>query len=125
MAARSVSRIYDEAFRPLGIKGTQFSLLIAIKQAGPRSISFLADKLAMERTTLTRNVRVLENRGLVEVAAEGYRRSRELSLTREGEALLEKALPVWRATQEQVIARLGAEDWDKAGALLDRLAALG
>ena len=122
MAARKVTRAYDEALRPLGLKVTQFSLLIAIRKGAPESISQLAEILALERTTLTRNLRVLEKEGLVEIGPEGYRRARALGLTTAGEAKLKEALPLWRAAQDRFVKRIGKRRWSEAKALLDELA---
>ena len=121
MAARKVTRAYDEALRPLGLKVTQFTLLIAIKQGAPDSISQLAEMLALERTTLTRNLQLLEKEGLVDVEPEGYRRARSMSLTKKGEAKLKKALPIWRTTQNRIVARLGKDRWNEAKILLGDL----
>ena len=121
MAARSVTRIYDEAMRPVGLKITQFTLLVAIKMGAPESISQLADHLAMERTTLTRNLQLLEREGLVEVGPEGYRRARSMRLTKTGEAKLKKALPIWQATQDRMVAALGKDRWTDARRHLEEL----
>lgn len=122
MAARRVTRAYDGALRPVGLKVTQFTLLVAIKQGAPESISQLAEMLALERTTLTRNLRILEKEGLVDVEPEGYRRARSLSLTRSGEAKLKDALPLWRATQNRFVKRIGKRRWTETKSLLDELA---
>ena len=121
MAARSVTRLYDEALRPCGLRITQFSLLVAIKVGAPRSISRLADRLAMERTTLTRNLQLLERQGLITVEEEGYRRARAMRLTDAGDAKLAETLPVWRETQDRVVATLGRQHWDDARRLLEDL----
>ncbi len=121
MAARKVTRAYDEALRPLGLKVTQFTLLVAIKRGAPDSISRLADNLALERTTLTRNLQRLEKDGLIEIGPEGYRRARSLRLTERGEARLEQALPIWRTIQDRLVAELGRERWEDAKLLLNDL----
>lgn len=121
MAARNVTRAYDKALRPLGLKSTQFTLLVAVRQGAPRSISRLADFLAMERTTLTRNLQLLEKTGLIELSPEGYRRERGMSLTPAGEQLLAKALPIWRRTQDRFVSAVGSEDWDSMTGTLDRI----
>jgi len=122
MAARNVTRIFDEALRPLDLKVTQFTLLVAVRQGRPESIAQLADALAMERTTLTRNLRLLEKRGLLEVGPEGYRRARHLKLTEAGAVKLAEALPIWRATQDRIVGRLGAGSWGRARRGLEQLA---
>lgn len=111
MAARKVTRAYDEALRPVGLKITQFTLLVAIGQGRPASISSLAEWLAMERTTLTRNLQLLERERLIELGPEGTRRTRAMTLTEKGRDVLERALPRWRTAQDRLEERLGPERW--------------
>src|SRR6516164_11329254 len=70
MAARVVTRAYDDALRPTGLRATQVSVLAAVGARGALSIKSLADALQMERSTLTRNLRPLEGRGYVVLAPE-------------------------------------------------------
>lgn len=96
-AARVVARRFDEVFRPLGITQGQFSLLMSLNRPEPPTIGSVANLLAMDRTTLTANLKPLERRGLVRIKADpGDRRSRRLSLTADGRALLAEATPLWR-----------------------------
>jgi DNA-binding MarR family transcriptional regulator len=98
-AARVVARRFDDVFRPFGITQGQFSLLMSLNRPAPPSIGSVADLLAMDRTTLTANLKPLERRGLVAVRVdEADRRSRRLSLTPSGRALLVSAVPIWKRT---------------------------
>ncbi len=98
-AARAVARRFDLALRPLGLTNGQFSLLMSLNRPEPPDIASVASLLAMDRTTLTANLKPLERRGLVEVAADGAdRRRRRLNLTQAGRAALAAAVPVWRQT---------------------------
>ena len=102
-AARAVARRFDAAFRPLGLTSGQFSLLMSLNRPQPPTIGGLATLLAMDRTTLTANLKPLERRGLVRVTIDhADRRSRRLSLTPAGRALLANAIPVWRETHAAV-----------------------
>jgi DNA-binding MarR family transcriptional regulator len=74
-AARAVTRAYDEALRPVGLRATQLSVLLAVAAEDPMSITALAKFMGMERSTLTRNLRPLEKEGLVTLGDEGWRRS--------------------------------------------------
>jgi len=121
-SARLVSRIYDEAFRELGIKGTQFSLLVAIKIGAPESISSFAEQMGLERTTLTRNLQLLEKKGFIEIGAEGYRRARSIHLLPKGQATLDKAIPEWQKAQSYVEEKFGSENWQNTKILLDDMA---
>ncbi len=112
-AARRVTQLFDEALRPAGLRATQFTLLTAIHLGGPVSIQELAERLVMERTTLTRNLRILERRELVQIASGTDRRVHEVSLTTAGTQLLARAYPYWQTAQEQVARSVGAERYQQ------------
>ena len=102
-AARVVARRFDDALRPLELTSGQFSLLMSINRAAPPSIGQISAGLAMDRTTLTANLKPLERRGLVNVTVdETDRRSRRLTLTPAGRVLLAEAYPVWKRTQAAI-----------------------
>jgi DNA-binding MarR family transcriptional regulator len=110
-AARSVSRRYDEALRPLDLNNGQFSMLNVVAGLQPASVQAVADHLAMDRTTVTAALKPLQRRGLVDVTvAASDLRGRELALTRQGQALLGKALPLWQRAQAQLASDLGDAD---------------
>jgi len=111
MAARVVTRAYDDALRPTQLRATQVSLLAAVGARGALSIKSLADTLQMERSTLTRNLRPLEKRGYVELAPERRYRSRVLTLTPAGRAALVAALPLWERAQRKLKGRVGQHRW--------------
>jgi DNA-binding MarR family transcriptional regulator len=122
-AARAVARRFDDAFRPLGLTSGQFSLLMALSRPMPWRMGELAGVLAMDRTTLTANLKPLERRELVTVTVdENDRRSRRLMLTDDGRALLDKAYPVWRKTQRALEAILGTSIAETTRAALRDLA---
>src|SRR5262245_53850016 len=106
-ASRVISQVYARALAPVDLEVSQFTVLIAAGATGGVPLSNLADVLAMDRTTLSRNLKPLQRRGLVTVAAGKDRRVRLVSLTPAGSALLQKALPLWQQAQERVIAALG------------------
>src|SRR5271165_1117618 len=112
-AARAVGRRFDQALRPLDLTNGQFSLLMSLNRPLPPKIGDVARLLAMDRTTLTANLKPLERRGLVEVAIDkADKRSRRLCLTPSGRELLAAAVPIWRGTHaaiEQVVAESGAD----------------
>src|SRR5260370_28828067 len=103
MASRVITRAYDEALRPMGLRATQVAVLAAVGARGALSIKSLADSLEMERTTLTRNLRPLEEQGLVAIAPEARHRSRMLTLTSAGKAALLKALPLCEKAQHSAM----------------------
>jgi DNA-binding MarR family transcriptional regulator len=107
-AARAVARRFDDALRPLGLTNGQFSLLMSLNRPEPPTMGETSSLLAMDRTTLTANLKPLERRGLLKVAVDREdKRSRRLKLTSAGRALLAEALPVWKRTQgecERIVA---------------------
>jgi DNA-binding MarR family transcriptional regulator len=102
-AARTLARRFDEALRPAGLTSGQFSLLMSLNQPQPPSIGAVAALLAMDRTTLTANLKPLERRGLVKTMVDpDDRRARRVSLTRPGRSVLHSALPIWRRTHKEI-----------------------
>ena len=75
----------------------------------------------MDRSTLKRNVTPLETLGLLSVGAEGWRRSRSLSITDKGKAALEAAVPLWEGAQKRLKKLLGADGWSDVHSSLDNL----
>ena len=121
MASRALTRSYDDMLRTTGLRATQLSVLAAIAVEGSTSIAALAEVIGMDRTTLTRNIRPLEREGLITIGREGFRRSRTLSVTREGRARLREAIPAWQKAQDRLARRLG-RSWLEAHRLLEELA---
>jgi DNA-binding MarR family transcriptional regulator len=106
-AARAVARHFDEAMRPLELTNGQFSLLMSLNRPSSPSIGEVSALLAMDRTTLTANLKPLQRRGLVEVTVgDADRRSRRLSLTPTGRNLLAAAFPVWQREHAAIERRL-------------------
>jgi DNA-binding MarR family transcriptional regulator len=106
-AARAVTQYYDEVLRPSGLRVTQFSLLMVLRAAGTLSMTELADMAVMDRTTLKRNLDLLERERLVRVRAGADARVREVSLTDAAVQRLDAALPYWEAAHSQVTGKLG------------------
>jgi DNA-binding MarR family transcriptional regulator len=107
-AARALARRFDAVFRPLELTHGQFSLLNALNGVGPASMPHVSEVLAMDRTTLTANLKPLARRGLVtlEVAPED-RRSKRVALTARGHALLREAVPLWKRAHAELDRELG------------------
>ena len=102
-AARAVARRFDAALRAVGLTSGQFSLLIALNRPEPPTIAAVANLLALDRTTLTANLKPLQRRGLVTVTTGADdRRTRRLILTAAGAALLVQAVPIWRDTHRAI-----------------------
>ncbi|MBI5031991.1 MAG: winged helix-turn-helix transcriptional regulator [Chloroflexi bacterium] len=123
-ASRAVTQLYDDAFRPLRLHSTQLTLLVALLGAGETPITPLARALAMDRTTLARNLRPLERQGLVEIASGEDQRTRMVRLTAKGRQTVAQALPLWEQAQKQVIEHLGQERWHRLLEDLSRLVSM-
>ena len=118
-AARALARRFDEVLRPLDLTQGQFSLLTSLNRPEPPSIGSVAVLLTMDRTTLTANLKPLERRGLVTVRADDAdKRTRRLTLTPAGRALLRSAVPAWRRTHAEIEQLLAGPDPDRLRARL-------
>lgn len=106
-AARSITRQFDEALRPHGLRSTQFSALAALSLAGPKTIKELAGILGADRTTMTRNLGVLEAEGLVSVQRGKDARERIAEITATGRRRIKAALADWQAVQQRVAESMG------------------
>ncbi|HDZ74046.1 MAG TPA: MarR family transcriptional regulator [Aurantimonas coralicida] len=110
-AARAIGRRFDEALKPVGLTNGQYSLLISLNRPEPPRLGDVAALLAMDRTTLTANLKPLERRGLLTILPDTKdKRSRRLTLTEAGRDLLVEAVPIWRATHDDVDSLLGGRD---------------
>ena len=106
--ARTITHHYERQMKPTGLTVTQFTLLVLLSLTGPQPLTRFAGQLGVERTTLTRNLRALIDRGWVTESATGDRRVRELAITKQGIAAARAALPQWREAQKSIARRLGA-----------------
>ena len=98
-ATRAVTAHYEAHFRGSGLRGTQFTILSSLAQAGPLPMTRLADLLGVERTTLTRNLTVLARHGMVEWVGTKDARVRRAALTKAGDTMLHKCMPRWIAAE--------------------------
>ncbi len=110
-ATRAVTQFYEAALDPLDLTATQFTLLATLERRGPLRLTDLADALVMDRTTLTRNLKPLTERGLIEVGADEDKRVRRLSVSKAGAALIKQAMPLWREAQTHLVDGLGDGRW--------------
>ncbi len=110
MATRSVNRLYDQALAQAGLRVTGYSIMSRLAEEGPMSVGELADRLAMERTTCTREVTPLVDAGLVESTAGADRRRRVLRLTDLGVRKRSEAYPLWERVQRMVADEFGDAD---------------
>jgi DNA-binding MarR family transcriptional regulator len=111
-AARAVTQLYDDTLRPSGLRATQFSLLHILAGRGPFTMSALADALVTDRTTLTRNLKPLTEKGLVVTEVGEDRRQRTVAITDAGRTALRQAVPLWRQAQACIVDGLAEDRWD-------------
>jgi DNA-binding MarR family transcriptional regulator len=109
-AARAVSRQYSAVMNGSGLQATQFSVLFILNNSGSLSITELASKMGLDRTSMSRNLNPLQQQGLVSVADEGLNRARPVTITASGKRVLNKILPLWRQAQATFIEHMGPAD---------------
>lgn len=110
-AARAVTRFYDRHFAGAPVEPAQFNLLVGLHLSQPVALARLATHMGLDRTTFTRNLRLLQRDGLVEIRRGGDAREHLLSLSAAGEQALRDALPHWQRAQKAAIAALGGDDF--------------
>ena len=120
-----VTKYYDQMFKPLGLTVSQFSLLVNLRQLEPTGVSRLAEKLGLERTTLTRSLKPLFEAGLVEDAAPPDSRERRMSLTATGRAKIKSGMKCWIQAQNGIEDHLGPKKLALLQNLLRELESLG
>lgn len=112
VAARSVTRLYNEELRPAGIEATQHSIMMMLKRLGPTPLGALGERLAVDKTTISRNVKILERNGWVATNRGEDGRERVASITKAGSATLDMARPYWDRAQKRMRAALPSGEFD-------------
>lgn len=107
--ARTITQHYEQHLKSTGLTATQFTMLVVLSLSGPQRLSQFAEQLGVERTTLTRNLRLLRARGWVTESATDDKRVRLLAVTKRGTASARAALPHWREAQKSIARRLGVD----------------
>lgn len=110
-AARAVTLLYDKAFESSGLLSTQLGALHTIYNSASITISKLAGELDMDRTTLTRNLSVLERRGLINISSGKDHRTRIITITSKGTNSITNAIPLWNEIQLKVKQQMGEKAW--------------
>jgi DNA-binding MarR family transcriptional regulator len=118
-ATRALTQRYDEVLRPLGLTITQFTILQALSFTGEITQGRLGEILAMDSTTLTRTLEVMNKQGWIVKNYGTDRRERRLRLTRAGKSEHNRAVPYWQSTQEALRVRLGKQRWDALTELIN------
>ena len=122
-AARHITQFYDQNLASSGLRTTQFSILAKLRRLGPMTINRLAAEMVMDRTTLGRNILPLERDGLIVVEqGSSDRRSKELRVTKAGEARFRAGVKGWVQAQRQFEKVFGAKRTADMRALLHAVA---
>lgn len=122
--SRAITQHYDETLRPAGLTITQFTILQALSLAGEITQARLGQILAMDSTTLTRTLGVMNREGWIAKVHGRDRRERRLHLTRVGKSELNRAVPYWQRSQETLRIQLGQERWDNLTKLMNETTSL-
>ena len=109
-AGRLITKVYDTYFQPIGIKVTQYTLLLAVQRMGPVTMQKLADEVILERTTCTRNLRILENSGFICLQQGNDKRKKYIALTQKGTDKLQEARPLWEEAQSFIFHQVGEKE---------------
>ena len=109
--SRALPQLYENALRPLGLRATQFTILQALSLAGEVTQSQLGEMLAMDSTTFTRTLQIMDREGWIAERRGQDRRERRLRLARAGQTQFKRALPVWERVQSRLRRQLGEQAW--------------
>ena len=121
MVSRAVTQLYDDILRPSGLRVTQFSILATIARSGEANLRQLEAALAIDQTTLTLSLNLLERDRMIERVPHPDGRVKAMRLTRKGRRVLNVARPLWAQAQNKVLRDLGTRVWDDAQRRLARL----
>jgi DNA-binding MarR family transcriptional regulator len=121
MVTRVVTQLYDDCLRPSGLRVTQFSILAALARLGEASLKQLEEDLAIDQTTLTRSLSLLERGGVIERASHPDGRIKAMRLTAKGRRTLAVTRPLWAQAQGMVLREWGTKAWADAQRRLTRL----
>ena len=120
-ASRMVTQLFDDALVPVGLLSTQLPVLVVLALHGPLTISRLASLIIIDRTTLTRNLKPLQDRDYVRTVATNDKRKNLLEISPKGRQVIADAYPLWQKAQGQIVQGLRPGDWKQVRAQLGQL----
>jgi DNA-binding MarR family transcriptional regulator len=120
-SSRLVVASFDAAFRPLGLTGHQFNLLMTLGRSGPMTVNNLAAAIGMHASTTPRLVAPLGRQGLVRSQPGTDRRERLLAITAKGRAKLIRAYPRWAEVQRRIMGQIGDREWSMGKSILKNI----
>jgi DNA-binding MarR family transcriptional regulator len=110
--ARVLTQLYDSRLRSTGLEAPQFALMMTLEKQGPCGPVDLGRRYALDKTTVSRNLKLLERKGWIESSAATDKRKRDFILTASGRKQLAAAKPHWRKAQNLLRAGMSAKQWD-------------
>jgi DNA-binding MarR family transcriptional regulator len=110
--ARVLTQMYDGRLRASGLEAPQFALMMTLDQQGPCSQIALGRRAALDKTTISRNLKLLERNGWIECSVANDRRERQVTLTAEGRKRLTAAKPEWKKAQNELRSAMSPGQWD-------------
>ncbi|HHU17135.1 MAG TPA: winged helix-turn-helix transcriptional regulator [Clostridiales bacterium] len=118
-AANSITKFYDKMFEGTGLTASQFSLLSGIKFMEPCSNAKLADYAKLDRSTITRNLKILKERGYIINSSKNESRESQVSLTDLGQEKIESCSVLWNEAQKSIEEKVGSENIKQLRKLLE------
>jgi DNA-binding MarR family transcriptional regulator len=122
-ASRAVTQLYDQWLRAHGIEGPQFALLAMLERFGETNQTTMGQRFDLDKTTLSRNLKLLKQRGWIETVPGEDGRERRVRLTTIGRQRIAAARPTWKKAQAQMRAALGEQDWETTLRVLNGITA--
>ena len=119
-----ILRVYDEAYRPFGIRATQLPVLGAVARRQPVTIRQIADELESERSVMSRKLQVMEKNGWVREDPEASGKEKMFTLTKKGKELIQKILPVRLDVQQRLMSALTKDELNLLLTLCNKLKAV-
>ena len=123
-AANAITAYYDRMLEPCAVSVSQFSLLWSLDGLGSSNVTQLAGHVGLERSTVVRNIKLLQEKELLEDAPESQSRDRRIRVTPRGKALIEIGIPLWKQAQKDIYSLLGDADTDAFRRVLNALQGL-
>ena len=121
MASRSLTSVYDEKLKPSGLRSTQLAVLWAVVAIGDGTVGKIANRIAMDNSSLTRTLKLLERDKMIALHAGRDRREKQVQATARGRKAFSVAMPLWEQAQRDVLKRLRDKPLREVNSMLLRL----
>ena len=122
--SRALTQFYEQALRPIELRATQFTILQVLSRASEVSQGQLGEMLAMDSTTLTRTLAIMQRHGWIAERRGEDQRERRVRLSGAGQTKLNRAMVVWEEVQRRLCKQLGNQAWENLLQLTNQVTAL-